>query len=306
MVWRYALALVALSAIGVNPASARERFDIAITVDDLPAHGPLPAGQTRAKIARAYLDALERHHVPEAFGFVNAQKLADDRDAQAVLTLWRKAGYPLGNHSFSHMNLGRAASLQAWEEDVIAGEPAVAAAMPGADWHWFRYPNLSTGKDAAQHAASLSFLTGRGYHIAEVSVAFSDWAYTDAYVRCRARGDDATIARMKVQYLQGVDDGIAWMKATSHRVYGRMVPQVLLTHIGAWSALMLPQVLARLDAAGAHYVTLAGAEHDPAYARAAAYPGGGGIMERTARAEGIDLSGVPSPKPIESLAEVCK
>lgn len=41
------------------------------------------------------------------------------------------------------------------------------------------------------------------------------------------------------------------MKTMSQAVYGRMVPQVLLTHLGAWSAATLPQVMEKLDAAGA-------------------------------------------------------
>ncbi|WP_165828738.1 hypothetical protein [Caulobacter radicis] len=77
------------------------------------------------------------------------------------------------------------------------------------------------------------------------------------------------------------------MRAVSQAVYGRMIPQVLLTHIGGWSAHMLPQVLDRLDTAGAHYVTLEAAQKDPAYAQAETIPGGGGIMERTAKARGI-------------------
>ena len=57
-----------------------------------------------------------------------------------------------------------------------------------------------------------------------------------------------------------MDAGIARMKALSERVYGRVIPQVLLTHMGAWSAATLPGVMARLDAAGARYVPLAQAQ----------------------------------------------
>jgi len=120
-----------------------------------------------------------------------------------------------------------------------------------------------------------------------VSVAFCDWDYTDAYARCVARNDSATIETMKRQYLGEVDQGIARMKEHAQRVFGRQIPQVLLTHLGGWSAVTLPEVLARLDAAGARYVTLAQAQSDPAYAK----PGGGSMVTRTAREKGISLSG---------------
>jgi peptidoglycan/xylan/chitin deacetylase (PgdA/CDA1 family) len=282
-------------------AFGAERFDIAITVDDLPAHGKLPPGMTRLGIAQSHLETFKAHQVPEAFGFVNAAKLKDNPEGEAVLDAWRKAGYPLGNHTFSHMNLGRAASLDAWKADVEAGEAAVSQRMAGADWHYLRYPNLSFG-DGERRDGALAFLKSRGYRVADVSVAFSDWDYTDAYARCLEKGDAASIGTMKAHYLKGVDDGIAHMKETSRRVYGRVIPQVLLTHIGGWSAVMLPEVMQRLDAAGAHYVTLAQAQADPAYAE----PGGGNMMTRAAKAKGIKLSDLSPAEPAVNVNEFCR
>ncbi len=60
------LAAVMLAALAL-PAGAAERFDIAITVDDLPMHGQLPPGMTRLGIAQATLATLKAHGVPEAF-----------------------------------------------------------------------------------------------------------------------------------------------------------------------------------------------------------------------------------------------
>lgn len=277
------LAVTLLAAVAL-PAWAAERFDIAITVDDLPMHGQLPPGMTRLGIAKSTLDTLKAHGVPEAFGFVNAARIAREPGSEAVLDAWRAAGYPLGNHTASHMNLARAESFAAWREDVIAGEPAVAKRMQGKDWRWLRFPNLAAGPRLDE---ALAFLGSRGYRVADVSVAFSDWDYTDAYARCVASGDGATIEAMKRQYLGEVDQGIARMKEHAQRVFGRQIPQVLLTHLGGWSAVTLPEVMKRLDAAGARYVTLAQAQSDPAYAK----PGGGSMVTRTAREKGIALSG---------------
>jgi peptidoglycan/xylan/chitin deacetylase (PgdA/CDA1 family) len=235
------------------------------------------------------MDAFRAHGVVEAFGFVNANKLASNADGGAALDAWRSAGHPLGNHTFSHMNIARAATLGVWQADVEAGEPAVAERMQGHDWHWLRFPFLSVGD---QPDAAMAYLKGRGYRVADVSLTFSDWAYTDAYARCAAKGDSAAIAAMKAQYLDAVDDGIARMKEDSKRIYGRIIPQVLLTHAGGWSAITLPEVLARLDAAGAHYVTLAQAQSDPAYAD----PGGGEMMQRTAGKLKIELTPAIQPR----------
>jgi peptidoglycan/xylan/chitin deacetylase (PgdA/CDA1 family) len=284
--WLAALVALAVPAVA---ADAPEAFLVAVTVDDLPHHGKLPPGMTRLGIAQAHLDAFKAHKVTEAFGFVNAAKLKDNPEGDALLDAWRKAGHPLGNHTASHLNLERAPSLEAWIADVEAGEPAVASRMQGQFWRWLRFPNLTVG--STRRDGALAYLRDKGYRVADVSLAFSDWSYTDTYARCVAKGDTAAIQAMKDQYFKAVERGIADMKASSKRVYGRVIPQVLLTHLGGWSAATLPGVLARLDAAGARYITLEQAQSDPAYAE----PGGGSIITRTAKAKGISLADLSAP-----------
>jgi len=294
------LALIAGPALAAPPKPLPERFDVAVTVDDLPDHGALPPGMTRLSITRDHMALFKAHGVVEAFGFVNGAN-ARDPDSLAALDAWRAAGHPLGNHTATHLNIDRAASLEAWIADLQAGEPAVASRMQGQDWRYLRFPNLSTGATRERHDGAAAWLKAHGYRIAHVSVSFDDWAYTDAYARCAAKGDTAAISLMEDQYLKGVDDALVRMRAVSLKVYGRVIPQVLLTHVGGWSARMLPQVLDRLDAAGAHYVTLEAAQKDPAYAQAEQWLGGDGIMERTARNTGVDLSALPPPlsKPVD-------
>ncbi|WP_129586424.1 polysaccharide deacetylase [Sphingomonas montana] len=222
-----------------------------------------------------------------------------------MLDIWRNAGYPLGNHGYDHLNLNRAKTIAAWTADVVAGEPMVAKHMTGRDWHYYRFPNLAAGT-GERHIAAADVLKTRRYRVADVSIAFSDWVYTDAYVRCLARGDQTSIAAMKVQYLRGVDDGIAQMKAVSRRVYGRVIPQVLLMHLGGWSAVTLPGVMARLDRAGARYVTLKRAQADAAYAYANKLPGGGSILQRTAKANKLDVSDIVKLKSVIDVKQICR
>ncbi len=294
-----------LAASAAHAAPAGDRFDIAITVDDLPDHGSKPAGDlTRLAIERNYITALKAHHVPQAWGFVNAHGLVGEPDSIAVLQEWRAAGYPLGNHTYSHMGLSKS-TLAAWTADLEEGEPVLDAMMPGENWRFLRFPFLDAG-NAENHDGAIAYLNAHHYRIADVSVSFSDWAYTETYNRCVAKGDQATIAMMKDRYMTGVRAEIVRMKAMSQKVYGRMIPQVLLTHIGGFASIMLPQVLDELDKAGAHYVTLEQAESDPAYAETDAHAGAGSLMERTAGEKGIDLSGLPASVSIADIDGLCK
>lgn len=302
-----ALALAATATVVPATAADRvERFDLAVTVDDLPVHGPLPEGMDWPGIARDYIGTLKHHGVPEAWGFVNARRIAQQPASEAALDAWRQAGYPLGNHSSSHLGLSQAPSLQAWQDDVAAGEPAIAARMRGQDWKVLRYPFLDAGKDPARHDGAAAWLKGRGYRIADVSISFDDWAYTDTYARCRNQGDEAAIGAMKADYLKRVDQTIARTRAVSQRVYGRMIPQVLLTHLGAWSAATLPDVMARLDAAGARYVALDAAQGDQAYRAPSPRAGDGLLMERRAQDAGVKLDGLPAVDPVMALEALCR
>lgn len=96
------------------------------------------------------------------------------------------------------------------------------------------------------------------------------------------------------------------MKTMSQAVFGRMVPQVLLTHLGAWSAATLPQAMEKLDAAGARYVPLGQAQSDAIYRDTSPGAGNGLLMERKARETNVDTSGVPSVSPIGNLAAMCR
>lgn len=288
-------------ALAAQASGTPQPWPVAITVDDLPVHGALPPGGSRLAVAQAHVRALAAHGVPQAWGFVNAQGLSQDPEGEAVLASWRAAGHPLGNHSYSHMNLARADSLAAWADDVIAGEAAVARHMAGEDWRWFRYPNLAVGTGERQ-AAGLSLLRERGYRVADVSLAFGDWDYSDAYARCLARGDQASVQAMIAQYFRQVDLALAQTRAQAQQVFGRPIPLVLLTHLGAFSAATLPELLRRLDVAGAHYISLEQAQSDPAYAQ----PGGGSLISRAARERGIALAGPPSPPPSLEPRQLCR
>jgi lysophospholipase L1-like esterase len=255
----------------VDLALFDDRPMIALTFDDLPVHGPLPAGETPQAVVDALLAALRSASVTEAFGFVNAASAMRDPALMHVLQSWREANYPLGNHGWSHANLNDVPT-RVFTAEIVRNEAPLKRLMGARDWRWFRYLFLAEGNDPAKRIAVRKLLADRGYRIAPVSMDFSDWAWNAAYARCRARGDTRAIAAMEAGFLAAARESAAASRAMARSLYGRDIPYVLLLHVGAFDARMMPRLLAMYRDEGFRFGTLDEALRHPAYA-ADAIPG---------------------------------
>ncbi len=240
---------------------------IAFTFDDIPAHGPLPPGQSRAAVIRDIAAALKTARVP-AFGFLNGGFGGDDPTSPAAIAAWRRAGLPLGNHTYSHGSLDTLGAA-AFEQDVIRNEaPLAAAAGKGSDWHWFRYPFLAEGRDAGVRESTRAMLRARGYKGAAVTMGFGDFLWNPPYAACAAKRDAAAIRRLEDSFIDDARSNALAVRAQARAQLGRDIPYVLLMHVGAFDARMLPRLIALYRSMGFRFVTLAEAEADPFYAGA--------------------------------------
>jgi peptidoglycan/xylan/chitin deacetylase (PgdA/CDA1 family) len=245
------------------PAAAQAH--VALTFDDLPDHGPLPPGLSRVDIAKSILDTLRSRHAPPVYGFINAKALVARPEDGQVLSLWRGAGFPLGNHAFSHMDL-HANPVEPFEQDVLANEATLKSYMGDQDWHWFRFPYLREGDTIEKHRAILAFLKARGYRVAEVTLSFDDYAYNDPYARCLAKNDRQGLDWLAQSYLDRASTSLSRGQEASRLVFGRDIKHVMLLHIGGFETVMLPRLLDLLQQRGFALTTLEDAESDPAYA----------------------------------------
>ena len=85
-------------------------------------------------------------------------------------------------------------------------------------------------------------------------------------------------------YLDSARENIAVSRDTARKLYGHDIPYVLLMHVSAMSAHMMPRLIQLYRAAGFRFVSLPDAERDPAYR------------------EYTDLSLPPPPSPWELAA----
>ena len=137
-------------------------------------------------------------------------------------------------------------------------------------------------------------------------MSFDDYAWNEPYARCVARGDQAAIAALEASYLVAADQSLAYARALSRRAEGREIPYILLMHVGAFDARMLPRLLQLYHERGVRFVTRQAAMADPFYAAdgAAAPSPAPTTLEDAARARGL----TPPPKPWSpaAVADVCR
>ncbi len=279
---------------------------VAVTVDDLPLHGPLPPGETRFGLAQRMLSILHQHHVGEAFGFVNGGKIDDDARLLPVLQAWTQEGQPLGNHGFRHLSLDDVTVETAFA-DVLKNEAVLK--QQGPLRRWYRFPFLREGNGLKKRRAMRALLTDAGYRIAEVSIDADDWAFNDPFVRCALRGDVAAQQHIKKLLVEHHVEELRRMRQMTAGLVYRDVPQVLLLHLGVAEVESLDALLTAYEGEGAQWISLQNAMDDTFYQVDPDIAFGAGAAFPYLRAKAL---GVTGGNPIyargleETLDDVCR
>ena len=299
-------AALSLACAATAGAATPER-SVAVTFDDLP--GP-PGALLARDVAslrentQRLLAAFRASAVP-VVGFVNEGKLFVEGETPAtaeqridVLRLWLQAGHELGNHTYSHRDLNTQ-PLEWFEEDVVRGETVTRRllAEKGRRLRYFRHPFLHVGLELDKRRAFETFLAGRGYTIAPVTIDNDDYIYAAAYADARRGGDGAMATRLADDYLRYMESVLVFIEGVSRGLLGREIPQVLLLHANALNADRFPQLAAIMKARGYRFVTLEAALRDEAYRRPDTYVGPWGVswLHHWEITEGRKRS--PSPDP---------
>lgn len=247
------------------PAHAKT---MALTFDDLPKSSGIDDIEGARRTTDSILKVLKAHKAP-AIGFVNEGKLysgpAMVEERAALLRSWVKAGVPLGNHTYSHLDLNDV-PLKKYEDDVVRGERTYTRLMRGMPAErWFRHPFTHTGPTEDVKAALDKFLAARGYRVAPFTIENSDWIFSAAYAKANASGDVAQAAKLRDEYLAYTGRMIEWCETLASEAFGRAIPQILLIHANDLHTDALDALLTTIEKRGYRFVTLAEAMKDPAY-----------------------------------------
>jgi peptidoglycan/xylan/chitin deacetylase (PgdA/CDA1 family) len=241
-----------------------EPTELAITVDDLPAHSDAHPDMTRLDIAAEMIAALKAAGAPPTYGFANGTPMDWEPAVADVLNMWHDAGFFLANHTFSHLDLAQV-SVDDFIEDIEKMDRALTPWVSASSVKLFRYPYLSEGDTQAKRRSVREYLKQRGYRIAPVTVDYNDWAWSAAYTRCSRAHDDEALRQLQDQVVTAARRKLREAQQQSKFLVGRDIKHILLLHISALTARTLPAMLATLQTDGVKFISLPVALEDPVY-----------------------------------------
>jgi peptidoglycan-N-acetylglucosamine deacetylase len=275
-----------------------------ITMDDLPVHGVMPPGETRVRVAERIIAAFKAAKVPEVYGFINGYHVEREPESGAALAAWA-AAYPLGNHTWSHKNLNQIGADE-FEAEVLRNEATLKRFGGGELRRWLRFPYLVEGSSPAKRDSARAALVRHGYRIATVTMDYSDYQWSEAYARCLAQGSPVALQALDSAYLHNVREVARRSRSISKSIYGRDVPYILLTHISAYNARMMPRVLELYRQEGFRFTTLETAQSDSIFRRDMdpSLPAGPTSLEARARERGLPVP--PRIDQMPMLGSACR
>ena len=309
-----ALAIAGAASAQSNSIGSERRprpVKVAITVDDIPEHGNLPPGVSYEDVSLRLLKVFKENGVDHVYGFTNGTFIQYSPEEIGILKEWLNAGYPLGNHTYSHLNLN-SVTTSSYLDDIAKQDrllQTLATFSPLIEKrHMFRYPYLDEGNTLEKRNAVRKYLATNGYRIAEVTIDYDDWEWTDAYTRCVAKHDDKTIEWLKDHIVESADRHLRDSKTNARLLFNRDITQILLIHVALFNTVTLDKILKHWRANAVQFVSLDEALSDPAYAinPNMTYEGGRGFLYQIAEARNIGLTPLDPTYSIERLKNICK
>ena len=244
---------------------------LAVTFDDLPWIGrTIDRTQILERTSRL-LAALEARDVP-AVGLVTCGNLLPDG---AAIRLWRSAGFELGNHSSTHMDLNRTDPGD-WIEDVRRCDDRMHA-LTRDSIRWFRYPLLHEGATVAVRDSVAAALDSMGYRNAHVTIDNSEWVLARAYDLALRDEDERLTAEIADAYVEHIVQASRHFRSVARERFGRETGQVLLLPANALASDHAGAAIDALVADGFVLKSLGEVMTDPVFLEPDGYAGPRGL-----------------------------
>lgn len=280
---RPGVAKVSARSVTASPVQQRQ---IAITFDDLPSVPTYPVKELKG-LTTKLIETLKRNEIP-VIGFVNegklhqragTQYLDDEVEARtAVLRLWVEAGFELGNHTYSHLDMFTA-SAEKFEQDLLAGEKITQKLLNAREMkiRYFRHPFLNTGASIEMKNAFENILAERKYIVAPVTVDNQDYVFAAVYANALKNNDRAMMNRIAEAYVPYMESSLEFYEKQSSTLLGYEIKQILLVHANMLNADHFDKLIAMMKKRGYQFISLDEAVKDKAYSLQDGFTGRAGI-----------------------------
>jgi peptidoglycan/xylan/chitin deacetylase (PgdA/CDA1 family) len=244
--------------------------EICITLDDLPVVSyDFKEIKFQQTIVKKLIKTFDTYQIP-AIGFVNENKLYTkgelDIEKVNLLKMWLKAGYELGNHTYSHKDYHKV-SYDEFTQDVLDGEKVCKQLVQDFDqeYRYFRHPYLHVGLNKDKHDSLKVFLNMHNYKEAPVSIDNDDYLFAYAYSKAMLREDKDLMKKIGKDYVDYMEDKLLFFEGQSEKLLGRNIKHILLLHANAINADYLDELAGRYKSHGYVFVSMKEALTDVAY-----------------------------------------
>lgn len=244
--------------------------EICITLDDLPLVSyDFKDIAFQQFTVQKLIQTFDAYQIP-AIGFVNENKLYVDGDLNNgkvdLLKIWLKAGYELGNHTYSHKDYHKVSFVE-FTEDIMKGEKVCKNLVKEFDqaYQYFRHPYLHVGLNSARHDSLNVFLTQHGYKEAPVSIDNDDYLFAYAYNKAMLKKDKILMKKIGIDYVDYMEDKLSFFEGQAEKLFGRNIKHILLLHANAINADYLDELAEMYQSHGYTFVSLKEALWDSAY-----------------------------------------
>lgn len=211
--------------------------EIALTIDDLPLD---------QKFFTNIVQTLVEHKAP-AIGFVIAQRL--NPDSMQNMNEFLNAGFLIGSHSYSHLNLKKT-TPELYIADLERADKILTPLMTGNKY--FRYPYLSEGKWRTKQKV-LDYLIANHYTVAPVTIDSRDFEFNKEFIENSEHNNPEVVRQFKQRYVNFV-----WKQTKKAEQSQRcnVTKQIILLHANVLNSLFLGDLLQMYEKHGYHFITL--------------------------------------------------
>lgn len=244
--------------------SCAHATEVAITIDDFPGVGPLPAGVTRLDVENQMIATFQKYNIQNVYGMVIGGEVVGSRKSQKIIDNWIANGHYVANHSYSHSDLAKV-DADFYINDIQKTDDYLSQLKQAGTYKYFRYPYLSDGNTKAKRTAVRAYLFSHGYQIAPVTINFSDYAWNAPYARCVKQNNTEAIAWLKQIYIQEALSALDEAHYSSNQLFHRDIKNILLLHLGPFDAVMLGDLINAYQQRGVTFISLNDAMTDPVY-----------------------------------------